>query len=247
MTRIAGSTVALLTLAALVGCSSSPASELARRLRSAPPPDGYQVSVTVSDPSSIVSCFPDGGTLAISVIDHESIAVFDDPMDDPVLVVQGDDLALRPSAFARGPDEWWAVEGANTLESVSSLVGPIVAELALGDRVEQPNRQLAQLLTTSVSIERAGEDRFRIIDRNVEPTVLEVTLDAHDHLEQLVVAGEDPRREGEADTTQVGYVASYRDGADHDPLQLRTARRVDAALLGSLDARPGACDPVVSP
>ena len=86
------------------GASTSPASELARRLRSAPLPDGYQVSVTVSDPSSIFGCFPDGGTLAISVIDDESIAVFDDPTADPVLVVQGDELALRPSAFARGPD-----------------------------------------------------------------------------------------------------------------------------------------------
>lgn len=247
MTRIVGSAVALLTLAAVVGCSSSPASELARRLRSAPLPDGYQVSVTVSDPSSIVRCFPDGGTLAISVLDDESIAVFDDPMADPVLVVQGDDLALRPSAFARGPDAWWAVEGSNTLESVGSLVGPIVAELALGDEVERPNRQLAQLLTTSVSVERLGEDRFRIIDRNVEPTVLEVTLDAHDHLEQLVVAGEDPRHQGKPDATQVGYVARYRDGADHDPVDLRATRRADAAELDSLDNRPGACEPVVTP
>jgi hypothetical protein len=247
VTRIAGSAVALLTLAVLVGCSSSPASELARRLRSTSPPDGYQVSVTVSDPSSIVSCFPDGGTLAISVIDDESIAVFDDPMADPVLVAQGDELVLRPSAFARGPDAWWAIKGPAALESVGRLVGPIVAELALTGEAERPNRQLGQLLTTADSVERLDDNRFRIIDRSVEPTVLDVTLDAHDHLEQLVVAGEDPQQQGQRDATQVGYTARYRDGANHDRFGPRPTRRVDAAQLDSLDNRPGACDPVVAP
>lgn len=247
MTRILGPAIALLSLSALVACSTSPAAELTRRVQGASRPDGYQVSVTVSDPSSIFGCFPDGGTLAISVIDDDSIAVFDDPTSDPVLVVQRDELALRPAAFARGPDVWWAIEGPASLESVGRLVGPIVAELALGDDVERPNRQLAQLLVTADSVERLGDDRFRIIDRNAEPTVLDVTLDAHDHLEHPVVSGEAPRYEGRPDAAQVGYVARYRDGADHDRFKPRTARRVDAAQLDSLDNRPGACDPVVAP
>ncbi len=82
--------------------------------------------------------------------------------------------------------------------TVRRVVGPVVSALALGDDLWRPNGQIAGARRlTAASVERIDSDRFQIIDRSTEPTIVDATLDAHDHLEQLVVAAEDPRRDGE--------------------------------------------------
>ncbi len=245
-TRILPRSLVLSALLATVACASSSATELSRRVQDAPPLDDYQVNIVVADTSSIFGCFPVGGTLTIAVTDDD-VAVFDDPNGDPVLTVNADVVALRPAAFSSGPDEWWAIEGTANADAVRRIVGPVIAGLALGNGVDQPHRQLAALAATAHSVERLGSDRFRIVDRSAEPTVLDVTLDGHGHLEQLVVAAEDPQRAGRADTRQVSYTARYRGGTRLGPYQARPDRHVSAAELDSLDNRPGACAPVVAP
>jgi hypothetical protein len=235
---------ALLVVA--VACTASPASELSRLVEVAPPLDGYQVNVAIADPSTIFACFPVGGTLTIAVME-DTISVFDDPNDDPVLIVDGGGLALRPDAFSSGPDEWWAIEASTNVDSVRRVIGPVIAELALGDEVDRPHRQLVALVAAADSVERLGGNRFRIVDRTAEPTVLDVTLDGHGHLVQLVVAAEDPQRPGRADNTQVSYTARYRHGTGVGRFQVRPDRHVNADELDTLDDRPGACGPVVAP
>lgn len=235
---------ALLVVA--VACAASPAAEMSRRVQGAPPLDGYRVNVAIADPSTIFECFPVGGTLTIEVADA-AVSVFDDPESDPVLIVDGGGLTLRPDAFSSGPSEWWAIEASTSLDSVRRVVGPVIAGLALGDEVDQPHRQLVGLIAAADSVRRLGDNRFRIVDRTAEPTVVEVTLDGHGHLVELVVAAEDPQRPGRADNAQVGYTARYRHGTRVGRFQARPDRRVGAAQLDTLDNRPGACAPVVGP
>lgn len=237
---------AIALLAMLSGCSTSPATELVGRARAAPPLDGYRVSITISDPSTIFGCFPDGGTLTIDV-GPEGVAVYDELDDEPVLLVDGADIVLRPSAFSSGPDQWWTIDASTGLDAVQRVVGPVVAALALADDIRQPQRQLAALAAAAADVERINSTRFRVIDRSAEPTVVDTTLDAHDHVEQLVVAAEDPRHEGRVDTTQTSYTARYRDATGPTPLRSGPVRRVGADRLDALDTRPGACDPVVAP
>lgn len=246
MTRFRVPAVALSTLGLLVGCSASPATELSRRVQEASRPDGYRVNVTISAPSTIFGCFPDGGTLTIDVAD-EAISVYDDPDDDPVLIAEGADIALRPSAFSSGPDRWWTIEASTGAESVRGVAGPVVAALALGDDGDRPEQMIARLAGTATRVERIDSDRFRIIDRSSDPTIIDVSLDAHDHLDQLAVAAEDPQRDGRADTTQVGYTARYLDRAEPPRFRPGAVNRVDPSQLDALDTRPGACDPVVAP
>lgn len=245
-TRILPRSLVLSALLATVACAASSATELSRRVQDAPPLDDYQVNIVVADTSSIFGCFPVGGTLTIAVTDDD-VAVFDDPNGDPVLTVNADVVALRPAAFSSGPDEWWAIEGPANADAVRRVVGPVIAGLALGGEVDQPHRQLVGLIAAADSVRRLGDNRFRIVDRTADPTVLEVALDGHGHLVELVVAAEDPQRPGRADHAQVGYTARYRHGTRVGRFQARPDRRVGVAQLDTLDNRPGACAPVVGP
>lgn len=247
MSRAHASAAAVLSvLALLASCSTSPTTELARRLRVAPPLDGYRVSISISDPSTIFGCFPDGGTLTIDV-GPEQVVVYDEVDDDPVLLVDGADIVLRPSAFSSGPDRWWSIDASTGAEAVQRVVGPVVSTLALGDDLAQPNEQIAALAATADRVERVDSGHFQIIDRSAEPTILDATLDSHDHLQQLVVTAEDPRHDGRADTTQTSYTARYAETTGLASMRPAAARRVATDQLDELDIRPGACDPVVAP
>ena len=246
MSAVRAPVAALAALAVLSGCSTSPGTELANRARAAPPLDGYRVSITISDPSTIIGCFPDGGTLTIDVR-PEHVAVYDELDDEPVLLANGADILLRPSAFSSGPDQWWTIDAATGGVAVQRVVGPVVTALALADDIRQPHRQIAALAATAASVQRIDSTRFQVIDRSAEPTIVDTTLDAHDHVEQLVVTAEDPRHERRADTTQTSYAARYRDTTEPAPSRPRDLRPVGVGQLDALDIRPGACDPVVAP
>ena len=192
------------------------------------------------------SCFPDGGTLAIDV-GPEQVAVYDYVDDDPVLLVDGADIVLRPSAFSSGPDRWWSIDASTGADAVRRVVGPVVSTLALGDDRAQPHEQIGALAATADRVERIDSGQFQIIDRSAEPTILDATLDPHGHLQQLVVTAEDPRRGGRADTTQTSYTARYRETTGPARVRPAAVRHVATDQLDELDIRPGACDPVIAP
>lgn len=97
-------------------------------------------------------------------------------------------------------------------------------------------------------VDRRGTDEYRIIDRNSDPTIADLTLDEHGHIAQLALSAEDARRPGSPDDAQAAYVARYQDRAAEPQLpDVPTVRTADRADLDQLDNRPGVCGAAVGP
>lgn len=111
-----------------------------------------------------------------------------------------------------------------------------------------PHSSSERLVADADEVTRLGTDRYRVIDRNGDPTIADLTLDDHGHIAQVAVSAEDPQRSGTIDDTQAGYVARYQDETtEPETLDAQIERNVDAAVLDQLDNRPGACGATVSP
>lgn len=242
-----GSVVTALALIA-TGCSASQGAELTGRLAAAPPLDGYRLEVNVSD-VGVFACFPGSGTAIMSVdIGDRRLVVSESGDDRPAIVVDGPSIALRPAAFSSGPEEWWRIDERTPRTSIDRVVGPVVAQLGLNSMGDQPTRSVERLVADADEVDRRGTDEYRIIDRNSDPTIADLTLDEHGHIAQLAVSAEDPRRPGSPDDAQAAYVARYQDrAAEPQSPDAPTVRTADGADLDQLDNRPGACGATVGP
>lgn len=215
----------------------------------APDLDRYRLVVSIAE-LGMFDCFPTGGTTTLAFdVAERRLSVSESGEDDrPALVAEDGTVALRPAAFSSGPDEWWQVTGATPSSSIDRVVGPIVAELGLGNLGVQPARSVTRLVTDADEVTRRGHDGYRIIDRGGDATIADLTLDGHGHVARVEVSAEDPQRPGVPDDTQVSYVARYVDGVAESELPDAPAgSQVGAAELDALDNRPGACGAAVSP
>lgn len=143
----------------------------ARRRAAAPPLDGYRLEVNVSD-VGVFACFPGSGTAIMSVdIGDRRLVVSESGDDRPAIVVDGPSIALRPAAFSSGPEQWWRIDEGTSRTSIDRVVGPVVAQLGLNSMGDQPTRSVERLVADADEVDRRGTGKYRIIDRNSDPTV----------------------------------------------------------------------------